>query len=188
MPPTLASLPLAAVASEVDSEQVISATFNVQLAVGAGMLVLCVLVHGIGLFTLSRVLGSDIEQRFQDVQPLSFRGTGFTLIVVASILASIEMYERESALAIIEVWLFAFLYDYLRALPTFQDALYFSTISYSTIGYNDASIAEDWRMIAALEGMLGVILLGWSTAFLVRVLGKLESDNRAISSPPSSDR
>ena len=178
MPPTLASLPLAAAASEVDSEQVISATFNVQLAVGAGMLVLCVLVHGIGLFTLSRVLGSDIEQRFQDVQPLSFRGTGFTLIVVASIIL----------IHFIEVWLFAFLYDYLRALPTFQDALYFSTISYSTIGYNDASIAEDWRMIAALEGMLGVILLGWSTAFLVRVLGKLESDNRAISSPPSSDR
>ena len=178
MPPTLASLPLAAVASEVDSEQVISATFNVQLAVGAGMLVLCVLVHGIGLFTLSRVLGSDIEQRFEDVQPLSFRGTGFTLIVVASIIL----------IHFIEVWLFAFLYDYLRALPTFQDALYFSTISYSTIGYNDASIAEDWRMIAALEGMLGVILLGWSTAFLVRVLGKLESENRARSSPPSSDR
>ena len=178
MPPTLASLPLAAVASEVDSEQVISATFNVQLAVGAGMLVLCVLVHGIGLFTLSRVLGSDIERRFQDVQPLSFRGTGFTLIVVASIIL----------IHFIEVWLFAFLYDYLRALPTFQDALYFSTISYSTIGYNDASIAEDWRMIAALEGMLGVILLGWSTAFLVRVLGKLESENRARSSPPSSDR
>ena len=178
MPRPLASLPLAAMASEVDSEQVISATFNVQLAVGAGMLVLCVLVHGIGLFTLSRVLGSDIEQRFQDVQPLSFRGTGFTLIVVASIIL----------IHFIEVWLFAFLYDYLRALPTFQDALYFSTISYSTIGYNDASIAEDWRMIAALEGMLGVILLGWSTAFLVRVLGKLESDNRARSSPPSSDR
>jgi hypothetical protein len=178
VPPTLASLPLAAVASEVDSEQVISATFSVQLAVGAGMLVLCVLVHGIGLFTLSRVLGSDIEKRFENVQPLSFRGTGFTLIVVASIIL----------IHFIEVWLFAFLYDYLRALPTFQDALYFSTISYSTIGYNDASIAEDWRMIAALEGMLGVILLGWSTAFLVRVLGKLESDNRARSSPPSSDR
>ena len=177
MPPTLASLPLAAVASEVDSEQVISATFSVQLAVGAGMLVLCVLVHGIGLFTLSRVLGSDIEKRFENVQPLSFRGTGFTLIMVASIIL----------IHFIEVWLFAFLYDYLRALPTFQDALYFSTISYSTIGYNDASIAEDWRMIAALEGMLGVILLGWSTAFLVRVLGKLESDGTPREPRPASD-
>lgn len=32
-------------------------------------------------------------------------------------------------------------------------------------------------MIAALEGVMVVILLGWSTAFLVRVLGKLEGDN-----------
>ena len=77
----------------------------------------------------------------------------------------------------VEVWLFAFLYDYLRALPNFQEALYFSTISYATIGYNDASIAEQWRMVAALEGMLGIILLGWSTAFLVRIIGRLESED-----------
>ena len=76
--------------------------------------------------------------------------------------------------------------DYLRALPTFRDALYFSTISYSTIGYNDASIADEWRMIAALEGMLGVILLGWSTAFLVRVIGNLEGDD-AANRPPLRD-
>jgi hypothetical protein len=42
-------------------------------------------------------------------------------------------------------------------------------------------------MIAALEGMLGVILLGWSTAFLVRVLGKLESDGTARKPRPASD-
>jgi hypothetical protein len=41
-------------------------------------------------------------------------------------------------------------------------------------------------MIAALEGMLGVILLGWSTAFLVRVLSKLEGDDTA-DRPPSRD-
>lgn len=154
--------------SEVDGQQVISATFDEQLAVGAGMIALCVLIHGIGLFTLRRtLLGQDPDSRFANVEPLSFRGTGFTLLVVLSIIF----------IHFVEVWLFAFVYDFLRALPTFQEALYFSTISYSTIGYNDASIAKEWRMIAALEGMLGVILLGWSTAFLVRVLSKLEGDD-----------
>lgn len=155
---------------EVDSQQVISATFDEQLAVGAGMIALCVLIHGIGLFTLRRtLLGEDPDRRFAHIEPLSFRGTSFTLLAVLSIIL----------IHFVEVWLFAFLYDFLRALPTFRDALYFSTISYSTIGYNDAPIAEEWRMIAALEGMLGVILLGWSTAFLVRVLGKLEGDDPA---------
>ena len=30
-------------------------------------------------------------------------------------------------------------------------------------------------MIAASEGIIGVLMLGWSTAFFVRVLSKLES-------------
>ena len=163
--------------NEVDGEQVISATFDEQLAVGAGMIALCVLIHGVGLFTLRRlVVGKDLEERFADVRPLSFRGTSFTLLIVFSIIF----------IHFVEVWLFAFLYDFLRALPTFQDALYFSTISYATIGYNDASIARDWRMIAALEGMLGVILLGWSTAFLVRVLSKIEGDGGQARNPSAS--
>lgn len=154
----------------VDGHQVLSATFDEQLAIGAGMIALCVLIHGIGLFTLRRtLLGQHPEQRFANIEPLSLRGTAFTLLAVLSIIL----------IHFVEVWLFAFLYDYLRALPTFRDALYFSTISYSTIGYNDASIADEWRMIAALEGMLGVILLGWSTAFLVRVIGNLEGNEPA---------
>ena len=132
------------------------------------MIALCVLIHGIGLFTLRRlVVGRNAQERFADLRPLSLRGTGFTLIVVFAIIF----------VHFVEVWLFAFLYDYLRALPNFQEALYFSTISYATIGYNDASIAEQWRMVAALEGMLGIILLGWSTAFLVRIIGRLESED-----------
>lgn len=152
--------------SEVDSEQVITATFNGQLAIGAAMIAVCVLIHGIGLFTLRRLVdGENAQERFHSVRPLSLRGTGFTLLVVFAIIFT----------HFVEIWLFAFLYDYLRALPDFQEALYFSTISYATIGYNDASIAEQWRMVAALEGILGVILLGWSTAFFVRVLGRLEN-------------
>jgi hypothetical protein len=80
----------------------------------------------------------------------------------------------------VEIWLFAFLYNYVGAQWSFQNSLYFSTISYATIGYNDASIAHDWRMVGALEGILGVILLGWSTAFFVRLLGRLEGDHRQV--------
>ena len=34
-----------------DDTQVIEATFNEQLLVGVAMIALCVLIHGIGLFT-----------------------------------------------------------------------------------------------------------------------------------------
>lgn len=151
-----------------DNSQVISATFNDQLAIGAGMIALCVIIHGVGLFTIQRIASSEsMTQRFERLRPLSFTGTIFTLLAVFALIF----------IHFVEIWLFAFLYDYLGALRSFSEALYFSTISYATIGYSDASIHEQWRMVAALEGVLGIILLGWSTAFFVRVLGRLEGDD-----------
>lgn len=161
-----------------DNEQLIEATFNAQLAVGAGMIALCVVIHGLGLFTLQRaMLGETTRERLERLDALSLTGTMFTLLTVFALIF----------VHFIEIWLFAFLYDFLGALPTFQESLYFSTISYATIGYSDAAIANEWRMVAALEGILGVILLGWSTAFFVRVLGRLEGDPPHRSSdPPAS--
>lgn len=160
-----------------DDQQVIDATFSMQLGVGALMIAVCVVIHGIGLFTLHRaVVGEESEERFKNLQPLSFRGTLFTLGTVFALIF----------IHFVEIWLFAFLYDYLGALRNFQESLYFSTISYATIGYSDASIADQWRMVAALEGILGVILLGWSTAFFVRLLGRMEGDH--VRRPPPDTR
>ncbi len=155
-------------------QQVLDATFNMQLAVGAGMIALCVVIYGIGLFTLQRAMrGEAAEERLKHLEPLSFRGTLFTLVVVFALIF----------IHFVEIWLFAFLYDFVGAQWSFQNALYFSTISYSTIGYNDTSIAHEWRMVGALEGVLGVILLGWSTAFFVRLLGRIEGDGRERAPP-----
>ena len=149
----------------IGQSHVLAATFNDQLLVGAGMMALCVVIHGIGLFALQRALLSEgMKERLQRLPPLSLRGTLFTLLVVFALIG----------LHFLEIWLFAILYLILRALSNFPDALYFSTITYATLGYSDAHMAHEWRMIGALEGIMGVILLGWSTAFFVRILNRLE--------------
>ena len=145
--------------------QVIEATFNRQILIGVGMIGLWVIIHGVGLFSLQRAMhGKEIDERFENLEPLSLKGAFFTLCVVFALIF----------IHFVEIWLFAFLYKYLQALGSFEESLYFSTISYATIGYSDASISTEWRLIGALEGILGVILLGWSTAFFVRILGRLE--------------
>ena len=159
-------------------EQVISATFDVQLLVGAGMIALCVVIHGIALFALSRaVRGQRARERLRHLRALSLSGGLVTLLIVLALIA----------VHFLEIWLFGLLYYLVDATVGFREALYVSTISYSTVGYNDAYITADWRMVAALESILGVILLGWSTAFFVRVLGRLESDEdeEEETSPPS---
>jgi hypothetical protein len=48
-----------------------------------------------------------------------------------------------------------------------EEALYFSTVSFSTIGFGDVVLSPEWRMFSSLEGINGFLLIGWSTAYLV---------------------
>ena len=129
------------------------------------MLVLCVVIHGFGLFSLNRALRTEAsEERIQRTTPLSFRGAAFTLAIVLSLFA----------IHGIEMWAYAMLFLAVGAAPNLHDALYFSVISYTTVGYNDDFITESWRLIGAFESILGMVLIGWSTAFFFRMLSRIE--------------
>lgn len=138
----------------------------VQFAVSALMVIVCVGIHGFGLFGLARLLRTETNvERLRRIRPLSPRGVAFTLAIVIAILA----------LHGIEIWTFAFVYMGTGAVAGLEDALYFSTISYSTVGYNDTHIAPDWRLLGAFQSILGMVLIGWSTAFFFRMLGRIEA-------------
>lgn len=137
----------------------------IQFAVSSVMVVFCVVIHGLGLFGLNRAMRTETSiERLKRIDPLSPRGTAFTLGVVIAMLA----------LHGIEIWLFAFAYMALGAIPHLEPALYFSTISYSTVGYSDLHIAAEWRLLGAFESVLGIFLLGWSTAFFFRMIGRID--------------
>jgi hypothetical protein len=73
----------------------------------------------------------------------------------------------------IEIWLYAGFYLFVGALPSLEAALYFSTASYTTVGYGDVVLAPGWRVLGAIESANGIILLGWSTAFFVAIVGRI---------------
>ena len=137
-----------------------------QLLVSTGLVVVCVMIHGAGLFGLGRLLRSETAvERLKRVNALSPRGAAFTLGIVLAIIA----------LHGAEIWAFTMAYLAVGAISGFEDALYFSTISYSTVGYNDTHIAAEWRLLGAFESILGMILLGWSTSFFFRMLGRIDA-------------
>lgn len=136
-----------------------------QFAVSTLMVVLCVAIHGVGLFGLNRAVRTEASvERLRHIDPVSPRGVFFTLSIVVAMLA----------LHGAEIWLFAVTYLALGAVPNLEDALYFSTISYSTVGYNDTHIVPGWRLLGAFESILGIFLLGWSTAFFFRMIGRID--------------
>lgn len=130
-----------------------------QLMLASTMVVVIVLVHLIGLGILIRVLKSHsrVLRRLRFL-PLS--------LLLAATLGVIAIHS-------VEIWLYAALYYTLGAFSAFEEGLYFSTVTYASIGYGDVLIHKDWRILGAIEGAVGIIMLGWSTAFLVSLLTQL---------------
>jgi voltage-gated potassium channel len=60
-----------------------------------------------------------------------------------------------------------------EAIPDFSTALYYSLTSYSTVGYGDVLLPESARLLGPIESVLGVMMLGWSTAVIVAVVQKV---------------
>jgi len=55
----------------------------------------------------------------------------------------------------------------------FNTALYFSTTTYATIGYGDVVPPVEWRLVAVMEGLTGVLMLGWSSAMVFAIVMRL---------------
>ena len=79
---------------------------------------------------------------------------------------------------IIEVWVWAVLYVLLGALESLETAVYFSTVTFTTLGFGDIVLYDEWRLSSAFEAANGLLMFGWSTA-LVFVGVQWTFENRA---------
>ena len=58
-------------------------------------------------------------------------------------------------------------------MQTVEEALYYSASAYATLGRGAEFFPADWRLIGALEALIGFLLIGWSTAFIVSKVNRL---------------
>jgi len=75
-------------------------------------------------------------------------------------------------LHVIEVCLWAGAYRIIvpDELETFEKALYFSFVTFTSLGYGDISLSSEWRLLSGIESLSGLLAAGISTALLFSVL------------------
>ena len=125
-----------------------------QLIYAAFLLGLCVLIHTAGTVAMARVYKSSAvhPDAIRLHQPLLRLAAGFVLVFFLHILETL-------------VWAGA--YVALGAIGALEDALYFSIVSFTTVGYGDLVLPPDWRIFGVCEAVAGTLMFGWSVGLLV---------------------
>ena len=131
------------------------------LALATLMVGLTVIIHFAGLLGLMWMLRAR-GHRFRAHESAVGQGAAIVFVVLGLV-----------AILTVEIWLYGMVYFSLGALPDFESALYFSTTSFTTIGYGDVVLEKSWRLFGAVEGANGLLLFGWSTAFLIAVTARM---------------
>lgn len=124
------------------------------LALGTLMISLTVVIHTFGLIGVTHLMSWVSDH-------IRLHGHRSRILAMNTVVIGVF------AVITAEVWLWALLFHLLGVVPDFPTALYFSTTNFSTMGYGDVIAKEEWRLMAAMEGANGFLLIGWSTAYLI---------------------
>lgn len=126
------------------------------------LIVASILIHGIGTTQWLRYLS---HRHSGAARPMTPRSRLWIIIQSATLMIVLHFVE-------ILLWAFAYLLVAKDELPSLESAVYFSAVTFTTLGYGDITLSSEWRLLSGFEAIGGIVLIGWTTAFLFAVLQK----------------
>jgi hypothetical protein len=129
-----------------------------QLALAWGLMALCVVIHAFGVTHAVRWLrrATITTSRFGQGVWLFIRLAGWMIV-----------------LHLIEITVWSLAYVWGGAMPDLSSSLYFSAVTYTTTGYGDLVLPQDWRLVGAIEALTGILMSGLSTGFFFAVVSRM---------------
>lgn len=134
------------------TDESIMPTLLVQFAFGAVAFMCTVIVHAVFMVTAVR----QFRKRFDDAADRLFYNEAVIVAVIIWFFLSI----------CVQCFLWACLFLFVDALDSFEAALYFTVVTYTTLGYGDIVLSNNWRLLGAFAATNGTIIVGWTTALV----------------------
>ena len=127
--------------------------FNILIA--TCMMVATTVIHAGGMLLAMQMSGAPKSPPSKRLRRLSLVSGVVILMFLVSVL---------------EVLVWALTYLALNAIEGLEKALYFSMVTFTTLGYGDVVLEERWRLLASFEAANGIIMFGWTTAIVMAVV------------------
>ncbi len=77
------------------------------------------------------------------------------------------------AIHTIQVWIWAIVWVLLDVLPDWNSAIYFSLVTFTTLGYGDIVLGEALRIFGSFASVAGLLAFGLSTAYMVALMTRV---------------
>ena len=135
--------------------------------IALALLAACVIVQSLGTLAMIHWV-ARVRQVFES--PNVVRRVGLLLGIFTFIVL----------LHLIQIALWAGVFWREGELPTLEKAVYFSITCYTTVGFGDIVLGPGWRLLAGIEGLTGIILVGWSTAFVFAIVNRMYEHWRQV--------
>ncbi len=128
---------------------------------GVLLVAITVVIHAVGTTTWLHHLSSRFGSAIRHGRPTPTLRILTVTIVVLTALHTVQ----------IIIWALAFLYLLPEnVLTNFEEATYFSFVTFTSLGYGDITFDGVWRILSGIEALSGVLLIGWSTALLFAIV------------------
>ena len=134
------------------------------LLIGVFMMAITVAIHAVGSAMWLNFMRSwhDRWTHISGTQSI-YRAVIWTAVVLL-LLHSIE---------VVLCALFYFLLPDNAGLNNWPEAVYFSIVTFTTLGYGDVTLIPAWRQLSGMEAMVGIVVFGLTTAILFTVIQRL---------------
>ena len=143
-------------------------TLSQQILWGSVYLGVCVLVEII-LLTWCTLVLRHLSQKWVHKGQI-IRTAGPVSLALAFIIATHT----------IQVLIWAVVWVLGSVLPDWNTALYFSLVTFTTVGYGDVVLGEELRIFGTFASVTGLLAFGLSTAYLVAQMSRI-FENRFLS-------
>jgi hypothetical protein len=140
-----------------------------KLLIAFSLMALCVAIHATGLIAVFRWMQVRMARGTRDFWPSTWR-----LVRIAAWTVFLHL---------VQILAWAILYAWQRAMPDLATASYFSAVTYTTTGYGDLVLPEEWRLVGGVEALTGILMSGLFTGLFFAVFTKIFGLSRASASP-----
>lgn len=129
------------------------------LIIGCVTVVISMGIQVVAVVQLLRYLMRKLQGKGKTLQ-----GFSFDLYIISIVLLMLFVGHM------VQIGIWAGLFMYLDEFGDFVTAFYHSTVNFSSLGYGDIVMSEEWRLLGALEATNGVLMFGLSSGTIIAVM------------------